>query len=129
MVTDPLYFDGTINEPMPVRRTEDFNYLSNGFRTLGFVLMGVSLANILICAMWILVHSKERLITAAQPQFLYLICFGAAVQAISLLFHSFDESYDWSDSQLDFACSAFPWFFVMGYLIQYCAVFSKVSSF
>lgn len=111
---------------MPLRETEDWNYLSNGFRIVGFALMGVSLANILLCALWIAAFSKERIVTAAQPQFLYLICFGAMIQAISLLFHSFDESYNWTDSQLDFACAAFPWFFVMGYLIQYCAVFSKV---
>lgn len=110
-----------------MRETTDFNFLSKGVRITGFVLVGLSLSIILISALWVRVRRAERIVTASQPQFLYLICFGGALQAVSLIFLSFDESYGWTDSELDKACSALPWFFVIGYLVQYCAIFSKVS--
>jgi len=114
---------------MPLRTTEDFNYLSYSIQTLGLTLMGISLFVIIISAAWVFWRRKERTVTASQPQFLYLLCLGATLQAISLVFISFDESFGWSDDQLDRACSALPWFFVTGYLLQYCAIFSITGAF
>jgi hypothetical protein len=122
-----VFYDGTTKVPTPVRQTIDSNYLSKGVRIAGFVLFGLSMFVILLSFTWVFVRRKKRIVTASQPQFLYLLCFGAALQAVSLLFISLDESYGWTIPQLDKACAAFPWFFVIGYLVQYCAIFSKVS--
>ena len=121
-----IFFGGATNEPKPVRDTIDYNYLSPSIQLVGFVFVGLSLFISFLAASWVFVRRGERIVTASQPQFLYLLCIGAMLQAISLVFFSFDESYGWTDSQLDKACSAVPWFFVLGYLIQYCAIFSKV---
>jgi hypothetical protein len=63
---------------------------------------------------------------ASQPEFLYLLCFGAALVATSLIFLSSDEGQGFSDKRLSRMCSAFPWFFVIGYLVMYSALFSKL---
>ena len=123
---DFLYYDGTMANPKPIRTTFNYNYLGKQIRIVGFVLTGFSLLFISASVIWIFVNRNERTVTASQPEFLYLLCFGAAIQAVSLIFISFDESRGWSEQQLDVACEAFPWFFVIGYLVQYCAVFSKV---
>jgi hypothetical protein len=123
---DFLFFDGTTSEPQPLHETTDFNFLSPAIQIVGFSFVGLSLFIAVTAALWVYVRRNERIVTASQPQFLYLLCFGAALQAVSLVFFSFDESYGWTQSQLDKACSAVPWFFVLGYLIQYCAIFSKV---
>jgi hypothetical protein len=122
-----IFYDGTSKEPSPVRDTVEWNYLSKGVQTIGFVLFGASLLIILVSMLWVFVRRKERIVTASQPEFLYLMCFGAGLQAVSLMCISFDESYGWTENQLSLGCSMFPWFFVIGYLVQYCAIFSKVS--
>jgi hypothetical protein len=111
---------------MPLRETTTWHYLSPSARIWGFALTSLSYLNILIHTTWIFLRRKERIVTASQPQFLYAICFGAALMVTSLIFVSFDESNGWSEDKLDAACSAFPWFFAIGYLVQYCAAFSKV---
>jgi hypothetical protein len=121
-----VYYDQTTNEPMPLRTAVDQNYLSDSVQIFGLVFVGISLFIIFVSVVWIFLRREERIVTMSQPQFLYLLCFGAALQAVSLVFVSFDESHGFSDDRLDMACSAFPWFFVIGYLIQYCAVFSKL---
>jgi hypothetical protein len=125
-VDEHVFFDGTTQEPMPLRETTTWHYLPSSVRIWGFALTGLSYLNILIHTAWIFLRRKERAVTASQPQFLYAICFGAALMVTSLIFVSFDESNGWSEDKLDAACAAFPWFFVIGYLLQYCAAFSKV---
>jgi hypothetical protein len=122
-----IFYDGTANEPAPLRDTVEWNYLSKNVQILGFTLVGVSLFIILVSMIWVFVRRKERIVTASQPEFLYLLCCGAALQAISLICISFDESYGWTENKLSIACSFSLWFFVIGYLVQYCAIFSKVS--
>eukprot|EP00980_Cylindrotheca_fusiformis_P010016 scaffold2214_cov139-Cylindrotheca_fusiformis.AAC.13 len=122
-----IFYDGTSEEPKPVRDVVDWNYLSSDVQTIGFVLVGVSLLIVFVSVVWVFVRRKERIVTASQPEFLYLLCFGATLQAVSLICISFDESYGWTNDQLSLACSLLPWFFVIGYLVQYCAIFSKVS--
>ena len=126
---DFIFYDLTSTVPTPVRETLDFNYLSNGIRITGFIFVGISLIIIAISASWVFIRRKKRIVTASQPQFLYLLCFGATLQAVSLIFASFDEDWrGWSADQLSRTCAAIPWFFVIGYLVQYCAIFSKVST-
>jgi len=72
------------------------------------------------------VHREHRVVKAAQPYFLYLICLGAAVCASAIFPLSFDESYGWSSTQLSHACMSVPWVFSLGYMITYGALFSKL---
>lgn len=54
------------------------------------------------------------------------MCMGASLVATSLIFISFDEDQGWSEAKLSRACVAFPWFFVLGYEVQYCALVCKL---
>jgi 7 transmembrane sweet-taste receptor of 3 GCPR len=80
----------------------------------------------LASGIWVFLNRSHKLVRASQPEFLYLLCFGAALVAPSVMFVSFDEEKDVSVEQLSRMCSAFPWFFVTGYLTMYCALFSKL---
>jgi hypothetical protein len=121
-----LFFDGTAIAPIPKRTVANANYLSSSVRIIGFCLVGLSLTFSLGTAAWVYLQRKSRLVTASQPEFLYLLCFGAALVATSLVFLSFDERQGFSNKQLSSMCSAFPWFFVIGYLVMYAALFSKL---
>jgi hypothetical protein len=56
----------------------------------------------------VLLYSKERIVCASQPEFLYILCAEAALMVLSLFFISFDESKDWSQDKLSRACQVFP---------------------
>jgi len=121
-----LFFGQTNVEPMPLRTVSDFHYLSKPVQTAGIILASVALFVCLTTVLWVAVNSNEREVKASQPFFLYLVCFGSSLVAVSLFCLSFDEEKGWSQDQLDKACSAFPWLFMLGYLITYCALFSKL---
>lgn len=124
--TEFLFFDGTTTEPMPLRTISDKHFLSKGVQITGLSLASVAFVIAVISAMWVYFRQQDTLIKAAQPEFLYLMCFGSMLVSSSLFFISFDEDKGWSEEQLDRGCSAFPWFFCLGYIIMYCAVFSKL---
>mmetsp|Transcript_14325 Transcript_14325/g.20999 ORF Transcript_14325/g.20999 Transcript_14325/m.20999 type:complete len:686 (-) Transcript_14325:257-2314(-) len=119
------FFNGQPDQPMPLRTVFENNYLSIAMHNFGLVMMSLAVFIAIASALWIWVQRKKSIVRAAQPVFLYCICFGSAMLATSIIFISFDESYGWSEDHLSMACTAFPWFFVIGYLIQYCAIFCK----
>lgn len=121
-----IFHGGTKDEPRPYIAPNKFNYLSDGTQTLGFVLIAVSLTISIGSALWLIVNRQERLVKASQPEFLVVMCFGASLVAISLVFISFDENKGWSESKLSKACATFPWFFILGYEVQYCALVCKL---
>ena len=121
-----LFFDGTTNEPMPRRDVYDANYLAQGVQITGLILAGVAFTFVVGTGIWVFANRQHKLIKAGQPEFLYLLCFGAALVASSSIFVSFDESDGLSVEQLSGMCSAFPWLFINGYLIMYCALLCKL---
>lgn len=124
--TEFLFFDGTTNEPMPRRETFDPHYISNGFHVVGIFLSSLAVFLAIASGTWVFFNRDKRLVRAAQPEFLYLLCVGATLVAASSIFVSFDEDKGKSEEQLDRLCSAFPWFAVVGYSVMYCALFSKL---
>ena len=111
---------------MPRRDVYDANYLAQGVQIAGLIMAGVSFTFVFGTGICVFANREHELIKAGQPGFLYLLCFGAALVASSLIFVSFDESDGLSVEQLSGMCSAFPWFFINGYLIMYCALLCKL---
>ena len=111
---------------MPKRSVSDEHFLSYGSHVAGLFLSSLAIFFALSTGLWVAVHRNVNIVKAAQPEFLGILCFGSALVASSLIFISFDESFGVSDETLDAMCSAWPWFFVTGYLITYCALFSKL---
>ena len=127
LTEEPFYFHGqTTVEPKPYISANEFNFLKSEVRAAGFVLVAISLAIGLGSALWIFIHRNERAIKASQPEFLILMCFGACLVSVSLVFLSFDESYVDNEETLSRMCVAFPWFFVLGYEVMYCALVCKL---
>jgi len=124
--TEFLFFDGTPNEPLPRRETFNSHFLSPGVQIAGFALSGFALLLALLSWAWVFVFRETMIVKASQPEFLYLLCFGAALVAPSPIFVSFDEDKGVSESALTVMCQVFPWMFVIGYLIMYLSLFSKL---
>lgn len=124
--TEFLFFDGTSNEPILLRDVANAHYLSPGVKVTGVVLSGLALVFVIACGSFVFNNRTHKLILASQPEFLYLLCFGAALVAPCAIFLSFDEGGGVPVRQLSAMCSALPWLFVIGYLTMYCALFSKL---
>ena len=125
---DFIFADGTSDEPKPLRDVKENNYLSPGSRIVGFVLFGISTALGLCGLVWVSMNRKSSVVKAAQPEFLAVLCVGSIITSSAIVTLSFDENYGWSEEQLSQACMATPFLFVLGYILAYSALFSKVSS-
>ena len=123
-----LFFDGTPNPPMPLKTTAEWNYLTHSIHVLGLILMSLALLISIGSGIWVFIMREDRIVKASQPEFLYLLCAGSTMVALSLFFISFDEDKGMSEDQLSAFCSVFPWLFVIGYQVMYLALFFKVSS-
>lgn len=126
--TEFLFFDGTTDPPMPLKTTADWNYLSQSIHILGLFLMSLALFISIGSGIWVFVYREDRIVKASQPEFLYLLCAGSTMVALSLLFISWDEDKGMSQENLSAFCSVFPWLFVIGYQVMYLALFFKVRA-
>jgi len=126
-VDDFIFADGTTNEPQPIREIAENNYLSNGVRVFGFALFGISMAIGCSALVWVFAKRSTAVVKAAQPEFLSILCLGSITTSLAIITLSFDESHGWTDGQLDRACMSTPWLFVLGYVMAYSALYSKVN--
>lgn len=127
--TEFIYADGTTVEPMPLRDVADDNNLSKGIQISGLFLCSLAMLLCIATGVFVAVKRKHKHIKSVQPEFLLMLCFGAWLVSASLIFCSFDESNGLSEEQLSAMCTTFPWFFVVGYLTMFCALFSRLVSF
>lgn len=121
-----VYRDGRTVPPELLRDEPDQNYLSRGLRIMGYALMGIALIGAAVCALWVFLRRKHRVLRASQPVFLYLVALGASIEALTILTISNDESYGWSTESLSHLCMANPWLLSTGHIIIYSALFSKL---
>jgi len=124
--TEFLFFDGTPNEPTPRRKTFVPNFLSSGIQISGLTLCGLAVFLAFLSGVWVFAYRGTKIVKASQPEFLYLLCFGAALVGMTSIFSSFDEDKGLSEEQLTKMCQVSPFLFVIGYLAMYCALFSKL---
>jgi gamma-aminobutyric acid type B receptor len=120
------YADGRTVPPDLLKDPPPQNYLSSSVRGVGFAVMALALLTSAATILWVFSHRNHRVVKAAQPYFMYVICLGAGVSISAVLPLSFDEGKGWSVRQLGSACMAVPWLFCSGYLITYGALFSKL---
>lgn len=122
-----LFRDGSITPPVLLRDPTDQNYLSPGLRYAGISLMVLSLACCLAFGVWVFVYRERRIVKAAQPQFLYLLIFGAALSSLSIFGISTDENWGYTADQLGRHCMGIVWLASVGHIVTYGALFTKVG--
>jgi 7 transmembrane sweet-taste receptor of 3 GCPR len=121
-----VYRDGTTIQPRVEREYTNENYISVGVRTIGLVLMCVAWMSSFAALVLLRVFSKDNVVLRAQPFFLKMLCVGSILMSTSIFTLSWDEGAGWSDRQLDIACTLTPWFFFIGQILTFCALFTKL---
>mmetsp|Transcript_23795 Transcript_23795/g.67282 ORF Transcript_23795/g.67282 Transcript_23795/m.67282 type:complete len:979 (+) Transcript_23795:289-3225(+) len=97
--------------------------IDNIIRSVGWALGIITIFIALYMAIWVTRNRKDRVILASQPYFLYMLCAGIAIMGCSLIFFGFD--YNFHIMSADIACMASIWWYCMGFIIAFVALFSK----
>lgn len=121
-----VYRDGTTVQPGVEREYENENFLSPSVRAIGLVLMAVAWVLSFTALALLYVFGKDNVVQRAQPFFLKMLCVGSILMSTAIFTLSWDEGAGWSDHQLDIACALTPWFFFVGQILTFCALFTKL---
>lgn len=107
----------------PVR--ENYNFVPTYLRNLGMCMAGAILLCSICMSMWTtLCKSKSRVIQAAQPLFLHLICVGVMMLGLSIIPLTLTDGSR-GDAIANNACMIFPWLLALGWCVSFSALFSK----
>lgn len=122
-----VYADGTTKEPTEFKPSpENMNLISTGVRAFCLTLSII----IMILSIGFLVYSikmkAKRVFKMAQPPFLVMICVGTLLMGVSIIPLSVDEGVTTNQLTLNASCSIFPWFFAIGFIVTFSALFSKL---
>jgi hypothetical protein len=112
--------------PPPSYVVENQNFLHSWVRGLGYALLAVSWFLSIAGAAGVKYLENDEAVRRSQPFFQIVLCFGSAITSTSILTLSQDEGSGWTQSSLDAACVATPWFFFLGQVICFCTFFSKL---
>lgn len=100
------------------------NYIGTGLRVTGFAMSITAISASIGFVWWTYTNRKEHVVTASQPLFLYLTCFGAGLMACSIISLSIDDEIAGTKG-VNIACMSFPWFFSLGWCVAFSALFTK----
>lgn len=121
-----VYADGTTTAPLLLRDPPNQNYLSTEVQSTGLALFTFAFSLIVISVVWITIYRNHAVVKASQPIFLYMLAFGSLLISGAIFTNSFDESYGWTTNQLGNACASTPWLLIVGHIINYSALFTKL---
>ena len=120
---EPFRFRGgsTVPPPsLPMVET-NLNLIPSGVRAFAWGLASFSIMVSLVLLVWTIIYRKRRLVRAAQPVFLVMMCVGSAMMGLSALFLGWQEPWP----GLDFACMATPWLLTLGFSTSFSALLTK----
>jgi hypothetical protein len=121
-----VYRDGTTTAPAITRAFVEENFLSPSVRSIGLLLMAIAWVLGFTALIGLQVLNKDPVVQRAQPFFLKMLCYGSVLTSTSIFTVSWDEGAGWSNRQLDIACAMTPWFFFVGIILTFCALFTKL---
>jgi len=94
-------------------------------RPVGFTLAAISMSLSLGLLAWVWYYRDAAVVRKSQPLFLGMICVGTFLMAATIIPLSVDDSFATVES-CTIACIATPWFFWIGFVITFSALFSKI---
>jgi gamma-aminobutyric acid type B receptor len=121
-----LFRDGSTTFPSTTREVLENNFLSTWVRCFGLVLLGVAWALGFVGILLLWYFRKDAIVQGAQPFFMQLLCGGSILTSTAIFTLSWDEGMGCSDHKLDIACMMTPWFFFVGHIVMFSAMFTKL---
>mmetsp|Transcript_29715 Transcript_29715/g.52156 ORF Transcript_29715/g.52156 Transcript_29715/m.52156 type:complete len:809 (-) Transcript_29715:304-2730(-) len=115
-----------LNMPVPqsCRPDENYNYLPTFVSIMGTTVFSINVLTATLCAIWVFVNRKEKVVLASQPDFLYLVCLGCLISSVPLLFIGRDDQH-YSSTTLTNMCQATVWFYSVGFALSITSLMAK----
>lgn len=100
-------------------------YIGWGARRIMWILASLSCLLSVCFALWVFTYQDERVIRASQPVFLYLICAGTFVMALSVFTLGIEDDIA-SEKLTSITCMASYYLFSLGFTAVISVLFSKM---
>ena len=100
-------------------------YIGTVARYTGWSLGAISCFFSAYCAFWVWKNQQRRVIRASQPMFLYLVCLGTFLMAACIFPVGIEDDIA-TQQVVDISCMATLWLYSVGYVVIFCALFSKI---
>ena len=120
-----IYSSGSTEPPELLRNPPNLNLISPGVKLLGYILLLVGWGQLALFCIWIVLYRSHKVVKAAQPVFLLMVHVGSAAILSNIVAFSLEDD-KWSDRQLSAACMTTPWLFILGFVVMFLALFSKL---
>ena len=104
---------------------ENFNYLAEPFKILGYTEVGLLSFACLYCIIWLKLHEKSRIVVNAQGKLLMLMCLGCLLASWSILTFTSDDAPN-DPFNANICCMTTPVLFTIGFQIALFAVIGKL---
>lgn len=101
------------------------NLVPNSLKGFGFGLMSLVYLVALFCIGWTYYQRANPVVQLSQPTFLILICFGSIISSSSIIPLSTHAGVFEDETFANRACTAVPWLYAMGWMLQYSCISVK----
>lgn len=125
-VTPMTFNDGTMNPPADLPPVYlEMNHLGWPLRGIGIFITFALIILSIGFGLWTAKNEKKVVVRASQPMFLYMICAGCFLMGNTIIFSSIDDQVA-PLSICSALCVVSPWFFCLGWILVFSALFAKV---
>lgn len=104
---------------------ENDNLMSGGVLAFGYILTCCTWALSFAFMTWQYLHRNDPVVKVAQMEFMTLICIGAIVSSSTIIALSFQAGSDESTSAASAGCTAAPFLYAIGWILQYSSLSAK----
>ena len=122
----PITFnDGSRTPPPDLPPVEvDMSYIGWTLRLTGWLSALFVICSTASLASWTYKHRDKDVVLQTQPIFLYLICAGCFTMGIGIFIAGIDDEIA-SPATCSVLCTSLPWFFCIGWVLAFSALFAK----
>ncbi|CAB9508936.1 acid type B receptor subunit 2 [Seminavis robusta] len=119
-----------VGDDCSVEVLEDTRGIPSALRTVGYVLVGVNGAAVLVSLVWLFWNRNTPQVQVAQPFFLCLVLLGCLIST-STIIPMAQENLNGDVNEDNFfnvhkACMAIPWLYSVGFSITFGTLFAKI---
>jgi simple sugar transport system substrate-binding protein len=125
----------------PDRPDENMNYIPSALLAVGYTLFGLLFVMCVAALAWTWYYRERWVVKVSQPLFLMIVLGGTFLSSLSIIFLGFETTYRFEQDEaggallvsnpdirrVDAACMAVPWFYGLGFVITFSALFAKIQ--
>ena len=121
-----IFRSGQTTAPTNLREAKEKNYLSTSTRRFGYFLFGSAAYVSAMSLVSLILLRKQPTVVRSQPFFLGFVAVGSFLMSVAILTLTFDEVIVTTQLGLDVACMSTQWFFFIGHVLTFAALFTKL---